>query len=261
MERNETSRPPVPARSAPRATRAPGLALAAAAFLALAGASHPGVHPDPSSPSPGKSHPGDAVRFLEQATFGPTPELARYVQAVGVERTLDEQLQAAGSFYPALPQMPADSTVGCPDGSEATCFRDNYTMYPLQVRFFQNALGQEDQLRQRVAFALHEILVVSGVKVRQPSQVGPYLNMLLGDAFGNYRQLLEDLTLSPAMGTYLDMVNNDAPTASGSAAPNENYAREVLQLFSIGLETLNQDEFERIFPVPIPKSGGTPVIV
>jgi len=83
-------------------------------------------------------------------------------------------------------------------------------MYPLQVRFFRNALDNDDQLRQRVAFALHEILVVSGLKVTQPSQMAPYLNMLLDDAFGNFRKILQDLTLNPAMGRYLDMVNNDA---------------------------------------------------
>ncbi len=229
------------------------VALLSAAFISLAGASHPVVHPDPSSPVVGRSDPNDVIRFLEQATFGPTVELARYVQSVGIEKYLDDQLHLTGSFYPALSQMPSDSTVGCPEGSEATCYRDIYTMYPLQVRFFQNALGEDDQVRQRVAFALHEILVVSGVKLRQPSQMTPYLNMLLGDAFGNYRDLLEQLTLSPAMGNYLDMVNNDAQTVTGSAAANENYAREILQLFSIGLDMLNQDG------TPQRDGSGTPV--
>jgi len=222
-------------------------------FLVLAGASHRPVGSDPSLPAVGRSDPNDVVRFLEQATFGPTPELARHVQSIGIERYLDDQFALRGSFYPVLPQMPADTTAGCPDGSLSTCLRDNYTMYPLQVRFFQNALGQDDQVRQRVAFVLHEILVVSGVKEREPSQVAPYLNLLLEDAFGNYRQLLEHLTLNPAMGHYLDMVNNDAPTATGSAAPNENYAREILQLFSIGLDTLNQDG------TPQRDASGTPI--
>ena len=114
-------------------------------------------------------------------------------------------------------------------------------MFPLQVRFFRNALSGEDQLRQRVALALHEILVVSGVKIRQPSEMSPYLNMLQKDAFANYRQLLDDLTLNPAMGRYLDMVNNDAPVPGSDVAPNENYAREVLQLFSIGVNQLLPD--------------------
>jgi uncharacterized protein (DUF1800 family) len=131
--------------------------------------------------------------------------------------------------------------VGCPAGSAATCFRDNYSMFPLQVQFFRNALSGEDQLRQRVALALHEILVVSGVEIRQPSEMSPYLNMLQKDAFANYRQILDDLTLNPAMGRYLDMVNNDAPAPGSDVAPNENYAREVLQLFSTGVNQLRPD--------------------
>jgi uncharacterized protein (DUF1800 family) len=251
MEREAPAGPRGPFRPTAGRRRG-GLLLLPALVLALAGASRPVVHPDPALPSPGKSDPSDVIRFLEQATFGPTPALARYVQSVGIEAYLEEQLAARGSFYPAMKAMPADSTVGCPaDGADANCFRDNYSMYPLQVRFFQNALGQEDQLRQRVAFALHEIVVVSGVKVRQPSQVGPYLNLLLDGALGNYRDLLEGITLSPAMGNYLDMVNNDAPT--GSASANENYAREILQLFSIGLDTLNQDG------TPQRDLSGTPV--
>ncbi len=183
----------------------------------------------------------DAVRFLEQATLGPTAALIAQVQQVGFAGYLDEQFDAATSSYPNLAPMPADSKLGCPVGSAATCYRDNYTMYPLQVRFFKNALDNDDQLRQRVALALHEILVVSGEKVQQPSQMAPYLDLLLADAFANYRTILYDVTLNPAMGHYLDMVNNDAPAPPSNIAPNENYAREVMQLFSIGVNMLNPD--------------------
>ena len=108
-------------------------------------------------------------------------------------------------------------------------------MYPLQNRFFENALYGEDQLRQRVAFALHQIIVVSGVEVTQPSWMAPYLQVLDRHAFGNFRDLLYDITINPAMGNYLD-VNNNTRTR-----PNENYAREILQLFSIGTARLNID--------------------
>ena len=199
-----------------------------AVLLAAPGAAQPAAQPD-------------VVRFLEQATFGPTPALVAHVQAVGFAGYLEEQFAATASTYPRLPEQPQSAKVGCPTGSAATCLRDNYSMYPLQVQFFKNALSGEDQLRQRVALALHEILVVSGVKVRQPSEVSPYLNMLQEDAFANYRQVLYDLTLNPAMGHYLDMVNNDAPVAGSTISPNENYAREVLQLFSIGVSELNPD--------------------
>jgi uncharacterized protein (DUF1800 family) len=91
-----------------------------------------------------------------------------------------------------------------------TCQRDNYTMYPLQTHFFKNALYGQDQLRQRVAFALSKIFVVSArdSNIRLSSWMGPYQQTLYADAFGNFRQLLEDVTLSPAMGSYLNVLNN-----------------------------------------------------
>lgn len=183
----------------------------------------------------------DVVRFLEQATFGPTDALIAQVQNIGIDAWLQEQFAAPVSGYPSLTPYPGNSAVGCPTGSPTTCFRDNYTMYPLQVRFFQNALTGPDQLRQRVAFALSQIFVVSGVQIQQPSSMAPYQNILTNQAFGNYRQLLYDITLSPAMGDYLDMVNNDKPNPTTGVEPNENYGREVLQLFSIGTVLLNPD--------------------
>jgi uncharacterized protein (DUF1800 family) len=108
-------------------------------------------------------------------------------------------------------------------------------MYPLQRRFFTNALYGTDQLRQRVAWALHRMIVVSGRDLNQPSWMTPYLQVLDRNAFGNFRQLLYEVTLNPAMGRYLDM------STSTRTNPNENYAREILQLFSIGLNQLNPD--------------------
>ena len=183
--------------------------------------------PDPSSTA-------DIVRFLEQSTFGPTPALIEHVRQVGLEAFLEEQFQAPASSYPTLPLYPATrDTTTCPTGS--TCQRDNYTMYPLQNRFFVNALYGEDQLRQRVAFALHQIIVVSGVEVTQPSWMAPYLQALDRHAFGSYRALLYEISRNPAMGNYLD-INGNTRTR-----PNENYAREILQLFSIGTAQLNID--------------------
>lgn len=108
-------------------------------------------------------------------------------------------------------------------------------MYPIQVTFFKNALTGQDQLRQRVAFALQQILVVSGLTATQPSWMTPYLQIFDKDAFGNFRQLLQDITLNPAMGLYLNMAGNT------KNAPNENYGREILQLFSIGVDDLRAD--------------------
>jgi uncharacterized protein (DUF1800 family) len=174
---------------------------------------------------------GDSVRLLEQSAFGPTNALIAYVQSIGPSAWIDEQLVAPMSSYPTLPLQPGTVPPTC----DAICVRDNYTMYPLQLRFFTNALYGADQLRQRVAFALHELLVVSGRDISQPSWMAPYLQILDLHAFGNYRQLLYDITLNPGMGRYLDMVT------STKNNPNENYAREVLQLFSVGLNKLNLD--------------------
>jgi uncharacterized protein (DUF1800 family) len=182
----------------------------------------------------GATSTADVIRLLEQSTWGPTPELVQHVADVGIDAFLNEQFDAPSSGYPTLPLYPTtrDQTT-CPNGS--TCQRDNYTMYPVQTRFFVNALYGSDQLRQRVAFALHQILVASGVDITQPSWMTPYLQTLDRDAFGNFRQLLYDITLNAAMGNYLDMNGNT------KTRPNENYAREVLQLCSIGTVRLNDD--------------------
>jgi len=184
----------------------------------------------------------DIVRFLEQSSWGSNHSSIQNCQQLGsFENCLLEQFNTPPSLYPPIVAAPQNSSQLCPTGSPASCYRDNYTQYPNQVIFFNNALTGADQLRQRVAFALHQILVVSGVKITQPSYMVPYLNLLLNDAFGNYRNLLQDMTLNPAMGRYLDMVNNDKPNTAGTINPNENYAREVMQLFTIGLNWLNPD--------------------
>jgi hypothetical protein len=197
----------------------------------------PAPTPTPSptpSPTPKASTP-DVVRFLEQATWGPTASEVTRVQDMGYQAYLSEQFTLPASSYPTLELMPIDIAVGCPAGSPATCGRDNYTMYPVQLRFFDNALNRPDQLRQRVAFALHSIIVVSGRDLQQPSWMAPYLQILDRNAFGNFRTLLQEITLNPAMGFYLDMAT------STRTNPNENYPREILQLFSIGTDQLNLD--------------------
>jgi uncharacterized protein (DUF1800 family) len=179
----------------------------------------------------------DSVRFLEQATWGPTTNDLAHVRSIGYRAYINEQFNTAITNYPAQDLYPTDGSVGCPSGTApANCARDHYSMYPVQISFFQRALTGSDQLRQRVAFALHKILVVSGKDLNnQPAWVTPYLQTLDRDAFGNFRQLLEDITLTPAMGDYLDMLNNSR------VSPNENYAREIMQLFSVGVDQLNPD--------------------
>ena len=181
----------------------------------------------------------DATRLLEQSTFGPTDALVAHVQAIGVQGWLNEQFNAPASRYPTFPYVPPNAATFCAASTSPTCQRDNYSLFLLQNAFFQNALDNPDQLRQRVAFALSQILVTSGVVVPQPYGMGPYQQIFLDDAFGNFEDILTRVTLSPVMGNYLNMVNNDKP--ANGVAPNENYARELMQLFSIGVWELNPD--------------------
>jgi uncharacterized protein (DUF1800 family) len=109
--------------------------------------------------------------------------------------------------------------------------------------WFRNVVDGPDQLRQRVAFALSEIFVVSqlGALVQAPYAVADYYDVLARNAFGNYRDLLQEVTLHPAMGVYLSMLGNEKPNPALNIRPDENYARELMQLFSIGLVELNID--------------------
>jgi uncharacterized protein (DUF1800 family) len=217
----------------------------------------------------------DAVRFLEQATFGPSfatgPSDPNYpvsvthvLNDVCFEGWLQEQFNAPvvypddpsarsiGTNYPyprdpgacddggaagGVCWSPQNPTTTCTNTGPSTCNRDNYTAYALQNTFFFDALTGPDQLRQRVAWALTQIDVVSetDIGIRPASWMTPYLQLFDRDAFGNYRQLLYDLTVNPAMGEYLNMRGNTKNNV------NENYAREILQLFSTGLNELNDD--------------------
>jgi uncharacterized protein (DUF1800 family) len=174
-----------------------------------------------------------AVRFLEQSTFGPTPALVNQVAQNGFAPFLQTQLSAPASTYPT----PAATDSG---------------VTKVQNQFFINAVNDSDQLRQRVAFALNEIWVVSQNKVNDPTGYTNYMRALTKDALGNYYDVMKDVTLTPAMGHYLDMVNNDKP-ATGQHA-NENYARELMQLFTLGLSQLNSDGTPQVdgsgIPVP-----------
>ncbi len=202
----------------------------------------PADQPLALDPFTGPATDADTVRFLEQATWGPTAAEVNRVKAMGFTAYLNEQFNSAptnpskGSNYPDLTFPPDDTAVGCPSGSPPECNRDNYSIYQIQKTFFSNSLYGPDQLRQRVAFALHQIFVVSGLSpLNRASWMTVYLQALDRGAFGNYRQLLNDITLSPAMGDYLDM------RLSTRLNPNENFAREILQLFSIGVNELNID--------------------
>ncbi|MBS0569722.1 MAG: DUF1800 family protein [Proteobacteria bacterium] len=204
-------------------------------------------------PADAPTSAADAARFLTQATFGPTPADINYLMAQGYSEWIDEQL--------AKPVTLAEPTV------EAVVFaRTNGGLSVGQTQRLNRTYWQfayaPDQLRQRMAFALSQIFVVSDQSSAISQDVVPmahYQDLLANDAFGYYSTLLNDVTYSPTMGKYLNTYHNVAPVCSGSGSnkvcstsPDENYAREVMQLFSVGLIMLNMDHSPVL-------SGGLPV--
>lgn len=158
------------------------------------------------------------ARFLEQSSFGPTPATLAEVEAVGIEQYLTNQFEMDETVIPTPPTN---------------------SMSELQQWCLYNYTTSPDQLRQRVAYSLSQILVTSHNKLIYPDAMLPWLKLLSKHAFGNYRDLLRDITLCPSMGKYLDLAFSAKPAISGAA--NENYARELMQLFTIGLWKLNTD--------------------
>jgi uncharacterized protein (DUF1800 family) len=180
-------------------------------------------------------HRPEGIRFLEQASWGPSDADVGTALSLGYLPWLGAQYSLFNSVYPNLllwPDTAPSSPVDCTTG---ICHRDNYTLYPLQTRLFLNAMYNPDQLRQRVSWALHKVVITSGLTLTRPSQMVPYLNLLYYDAFGNYRDILYTVSLNPGMGHYLNMDTNTKTN------PNENYAREIMQLFAIGTDLLNMD--------------------
>ena len=169
-----------------------------------------------------------AVHFLEQASFGPTALEVAAVQGMGPSAWIDQQL--------AMPESPM------PDGLDGNAVRS---------QLYLNMASGPDQLRQRVIFALSQTIVVSANKVGNGEELTPWVRLLSRNAFGNFRTLLREVSLSPTMGKYLDNVYNRKATTTTS--PNENYARELLQLFSIGTWDLNNDGSRRL------DGGGQPI--
>jgi uncharacterized protein (DUF1800 family) len=169
-----------------------------------------------------------AARFLDQATWGPTPAWVASLLSTGVANWLTDQYSAPESDLPDQPILTSTGT-------------SNNNLAPVQAAFFENTVTGQDQLRQRMAFILSQIWVVSQVSVHPAYAFPPYWRIFRDNAFGNYRDIIKAVTLSPAMGTYLNMANNNKANVAKGTAPNENYARELMQLFTLGLTELNPD--------------------
>jgi uncharacterized protein (DUF1800 family) len=199
-------------------------------FFNLSTGGQPGPTPTPPPPLPsGTPTVADAGRFLSQSTFGATDTLISQVRSQGFDNFLTQQFA-----------VPISSHLEFVDASGVS----PPTITQTNDAWWTYAISAPDQLRQRVAFALSEHFVVSLNSAglgNKPYALPAYYDVLVRDAFGNFRQLLDDITLNPGMGAYLNMLQNDKANASGTRLPNENYAREVMQLFSIGLYDLNLD--------------------
>ncbi len=175
-------------------------------------------------PGPGALTASAAGRLLEQGTFGPTLGDIQHVQQVGLSNWLNEQFNVQPSLM-------------IPSESQLTAAL-NQTEDGNDLIWWRNVLTGQDQLRQRVAFALSNIFVVSYAELDSHT-IPYYVDLLTNDAFGNFYNLMRDVTLSPAMGVYLNMVNNSR--SMNGQIPNENFAREMMQLFTLGPNLLNQD--------------------
>ena len=206
------------------------LGLAACGGSSSGGAGTP-PPPPPPPPVPPPPTSAQAFQLLNQATFGATDEDVDAVIDLGFEGWIDDQLAKPVSRH--LPYVQAQPI----PGNFGMLHNDRIDVW------FQYAVNAEDQLRQRVAFALSEIFVVSQVGALQnfPYMVTDYYDKLVFGAFGNYRDLMEKVTLHPAMGIYLSMLGNQKPNPDLNIRPDENYARELMQLFSIGLVELDID--------------------
>ena len=196
------------------------------------------VMPEPPAPPAAPTAAatrGEASRFLAQATYGPTDEAIDELLDSNFAAWIDAQLALPASHH--LPYVRSRrAELLARDGSDGW-------QGPRNEAWWQAALAAPDQLRQRMAFALSQIFVISQFGMLDIEHEGTalYYDMLVDHAFGNYRDLLERVTLSPMMGTYLSMIRNRKPDPETGHEPDENYAREVMQLFSVGLSLTHMD--------------------
>jgi len=182
-------------------------------------------------PADAPANAKEAARFLTQATFGPTPADIAHLLAEGYGEWIDEQLGRTATLSEPTVESVINARIA---GGQSVGNTQRLN------RWFWQAAYAPDQLRQRMAWALSQIFVVSDQgSGKYAVALSQYQDMLALDAFGLYRQLLGDVTWHPMMGRYLNAYHNLKPSATTS--PDENYAREVMQLFSIGLILRNPD--------------------
>ena len=199
------------------------------------------------SPTDLPASDADAARFLTQATYGPTVAEISRLRALGYSEWLRQEFnKTATSARPYLETV---------NSARLSAGQGGISQNQRLDRWFHTAATGNDQLRQRVAFALSQILVISDQNSSlggEPIQISEYWDILARNAFGNYRELLDQTTWNPSMGKYLSHFRNQKESTDGLRQPDENYAREVMQLFTIGLIERNLN-FTPIL------SGGQPI--
>jgi uncharacterized protein (DUF1800 family) len=220
----------------------------------------------PGTTTPGKPSPVNAARFLMQASFGPTLTAIQEVRDLGYAAWIDRQITLPVSLLqPYIKQIKADGAGPRIDPyynfneQDQFVFGNNVT-----TPFARNTISGEDQLRQRVAFALSQILVVSRRDANleeKPEAITNYYDTLSRHALGNYGDLLRAVTFHPTMGWYLSHAGNQKADPSIPRYPDENYAREIMQLFTIGLWELNPDGSRKLNAngLPIPTYDNTDI--
>ena len=208
-----------------------------------------------------------AARLLQQATFGPTFREMDRVQQLGIAAWIDDQItnQPASLHRKYIEGIYADFNGPRTDLTYSFNEMDQFINgNNATTPFARAAIAGPDQLRQRVAFALSQICVVSRRDANlenRPLGVADYYDIFVRNAFGNYRDVLREVTMHPAMGRYLSHIGNQKARPEINQYPDENYAREVQQLFSIGLWELNPDGSRQLdgFGQPVPTYGNAQI--
>lgn len=187
----------------------------------------------------------DIVRFLTQSTFGPTEDAIQSLVATEADygSWIDAQMTAEPtSLLTKFEQRLQEA--GLPVSSRDNLDHSYHKRLIASDMLWDTFAYGDDQLRQRIAFALSQIFVVSETSdtlFNNAKGIVAYHDLLARHALGNYRDLIEAVTLNPIMGEYLSMIRNEKANSVENIRPDENYARELMQLFSIGLVMLNQD--------------------
>jgi len=184
-----------------------------------------------------------ASRFLAQATLGYDYEAIEQVAQMGIEAWIENEFTKPATSFQFIEQDIFDTytaEIMAVHGPDAEPYRGSFNF---NRAFWQHTITSNDFLRQRIAFALSQIFVISGVGSLEDrgEALACFYDILYNNAFGNYRNMIEEITLSPAMGVYLSHINNPKTNIIENIRPDENYAREIMQLFSIGLYELNND--------------------